>query len=150
MGPGFRWTVLLSPAEIVGLDWIKKFTPKDARVQVEPDVRSRDTWAYVPAFAERRMAGGVPLGMVPLAKYENVTARIKKEVYQSTSAREAYDRSLDLCIDYLVIGGPERAAYPTLQPLIDGNPYLFQPAFRNDAMAVYAVSGSWERRECAH
>src|SRR5207247_10174419 len=71
--PGFRWTVLLSPDEVKALDWIKQSTPKDARVQIEPDVRGRDTWAYMPAFAERRMAAGLPIGMIPLAKYEKAS-----------------------------------------------------------------------------
>ena len=139
MGPGFRWTVILNPGEIEGLDWIRTSTPKDARVQVEPDIRGRDTWAWVTAFGERRMVGGIPLGMVPLAKYEAISTRIKKEIYQSTSAQEAYERSLDLCIDYLVIGAPERTAYPAFPKLVDESPQLFRPAFRNHAMAVYAV-----------
>ena len=149
MGPGFRWTVVLSPAEMKGLDWIKRETPPVARVQVEPYVRDRDAY-YVTAFAERRTAGGLPTGMIPLAKYEEVSARIRTEVYQSSSARDAHDRALGLCIDYLVVGQPERTAYPTLQPLLDESPFLFQPAFRNDALAIYAVSGSWERPECPH
>jgi hypothetical protein len=139
MGPGFRWTVILRPDEIEGLNWIRTSTAKDARVQIEPEVRGRDTWAYVTAFAERRMAGGIPLGMVPLAKYEKISARIKSEIYQSTSANDTYERSLDSCIDYLVVGKPERTAYPAFQPLLDASPNLFRPAFRNDALAVYSV-----------
>src|SRR5207342_2436626 len=38
MGPGFRWTVVLSPDEIKGLEWIKRETPQVARVQVEANV----------------------------------------------------------------------------------------------------------------
>ena len=139
MGPGFRWTVILSPGEIEGLNWIRRSTAKDARVQVEPEIRGRDTWTWVTGFGERRMAGGIPLGMVPLAKYEKISAQIKKEIYQSTSAHEAYERSLDFCIDYLVIGGPERTAYAPFQKLVDESPDLFRPVFRNNALAVYAV-----------
>jgi hypothetical protein len=148
MGPGFRWTVVLSPDELQGLNWIKKMTPKDARVQVEPEVRGRDTWAYVPAFAERRMYGGISLGMVPLAKYEEVSARIRKEIYQSTSAHDAYERSRAFCIDYLVIGEPERAKYAKLQSMLDQSPHLFAPAFRNSALTVYAVSHDGNRPGC--
>ena len=68
LGPGFRWTLILTPDELEGLDWIRQKTPADAIVQVEPSVRDSFTWAYVPAFGERRMAGGLPLGMVPLDK----------------------------------------------------------------------------------
>jgi len=146
-GPGFRWTVLLTPEEVKGLEWIKQSTPKDARVQIESEVRGRDTWAYIPAFAERRMAAGLPIGMIPVAKYESATADVKK-VYLSASADDAFARATALCIDYLVVGLPERSAYPNLQPLLDGSPHQFAPAFRNDALAVYAVSGSWSREGC--
>jgi hypothetical protein len=148
-GPGFRWTVLLNPDEVKGLDWIKEWTPKKARVQVEPNVRGRDTWAYLPAFAERRMSAGLPISMIPLAKYEHASERIRA-LYQSTSAKAAYDSAVAQCIDYLVVGPPERdpRAYPRLQPLLDGNADLFTPAFRNDALAVYAVSRDRTSPEC--
>ena len=148
-GPGFRWTVMLSPDEVKALEWIRQSTPKDARVQVDADVRGRDTWAYVPAFAERRMAGGLPIGMIPLAKYEKVSAEIK-QLYQSASVDDAYTRALNMCVDYLVVGVPERRAYPKLQPMLDAKPDLFAPAFRNNELSVYAVSGSWNREGCPH
>lgn len=138
-GPGFRWTVLLSPDEVKGLEWIKRYTPAVARVQVEPYVRGRDTWAYVPAFAERRMSAGLPISMIPLAKYEGASQRIRA-VYQSTSARDAHALSAAECIDYLIVGPPERAAYPQFESLLDAHPDWFPPAFRNPALAVYAVS----------
>jgi hypothetical protein len=139
-GPGFRWTVLLDPDEIRGLDWIKQWTAKRARVQVEPNVRGRDTWAYMSAFAERRMSAGLPTSMVPLAKYEKASDRILA-LYQSTSTQLAYERSIRECVDYLVIGQPERKAYPQLQPLLDADRDRFLPVFHNEAMAVYSVAG---------
>ena len=148
-GPGFRWTVVLSPDEVKALDWIRQSTPRDARVQVEPRVRGRDTWAYVPAFAERRMSAGLPIGMIPLAKYEKASGEIA-QLFQSTTAADAYAGALAHCIDYLVVGPPERRAYPALQPLLDANPQLFAPTFRNDAIGVYAVSGSWQHEGCPH
>lgn len=146
-GPGFRWTVLLSPGEVQGLDWIKQWTARKARVQVEPNVRGRDTWAYLPAFAERRMSAGLPISMIPLTKYEKASEQIRG-LYQSTTARHAYELAMAHCIDYLVIGEPERVAYPRLQPLLDASPDLFVRAFRNDALAVYAVSWDRGRSSC--
>ncbi len=137
-GAGFRLTVLLTPAELEALEWIKRFTPLDALVQVEPNVRGRDTWAYVPAFAERRMSAGLPIGMIPLAKYEAASSRIR-EVYTATSAPDVRRLALEQCIDYLVIGPPEREGYPQLQPLLDATPQDFTPAFKNDEMAIYAL-----------
>jgi hypothetical protein len=36
-------------------------------LQVDPVARGQETWAYLPAFAERRMAIGLPISMVPPA-----------------------------------------------------------------------------------
>ncbi len=148
MGPGFRWTVVLSPAELEGLTWIKQNTPPQARVQIEPYSRARDAY-YVTSFAERRMAGGLPTGLIPLAKYQKASSQLK-DLYMSTSARDAHERSLGLCVDYLVIGQPEREGYKQIQPLIDESPHLFRRTFRNDALAIYAVSGPWDRQGCPH
>jgi len=147
MGPGFRWTVLLTPDEVVGLSWISEHTYARARVQVEPTIRGRDTWAYVPAFAERRMSVGLPTSMIPLAKYEKGSEEIRT-LYRSTTAAEAYDRAVAHCIDYLVIGPPEREAYPHFQPLIDASTGLFASAFRNDALAIYFVPRKGNGSDC--
>ena len=146
-GPGFRWTVLVSPEELEGLEWIKRGTFKTARVQVEPVVRGRDTWAFIPAFAERRMVTGLPLSMIPLAKYEQANDRIR-QLYESTSAEAAYEAARGHCIDYLVIGPPERAKYAQLEPLLDGHRDRFVPAFRNGSLTVYYVPRDRERSTC--
>jgi uncharacterized membrane protein len=146
-GPGFRWTVLLTPDEVSALDWMKRWTARTARVQVEPNVRGRDTWAYVPAFGERRMSAGLPISMIPLAKYEQASNDIKR-IYQSASAEEAYSGALRHCIDFLVIGPPERGAYPQLQPLLDAHPHVLPVAFRNDAVTIYAVPQAAQSAAC--
>jgi hypothetical protein len=140
LGPGFRWTVVLSPAEVDALDWIRNNTRPAERVQVEPVVRDRDTWAYIPAFADRRMVAGLPTGMIPLAKYVEASERVRS-LYSSTTAEAAHAAALDLCIDYLLVGPPERQAYQGFQPMVDEKPYLFTPSFRNDAVTVYMVRG---------
>ena len=146
-GPAYRWTVLLTPDEIEGLEWIKSGTFKSARVQVEPIVRGNDTWAYIPAFAERRMSSGFPLSMIPLAKYRAANERIKK-LYQATTIEDAHRLAVGQCIDYLVIGGPERAAYPQLEPLLDQHRDLFVPAFRNGTLTVYYVPRDRDQSAC--
>jgi hypothetical protein len=62
-------------------------------------------------------------------------------MYAAASADAAHTAALAQCVDYLVIGGPERAVYPTLQPMLDAKPYLFTPTFRNDAVSIYVVRG---------
>jgi uncharacterized membrane protein len=148
MGPGFRWTVILTPTELEGLDWVKRETTASARVQIEPYSRDRDAY-YITAFGERRMSGGLPTGLIPIAKYETVSGRIR-DLYSAASGRDAHEKALALCVDYLMIGPPERGRYPGLQPLVDSSPHFFAPVFRNDALAIYAVSGSWEQAGCPH
>ena len=41
-GPGFHWTGVLPPDEQQALAWIRRATPRDAIVQMEPIVRDRD------------------------------------------------------------------------------------------------------------
>jgi uncharacterized membrane protein len=139
VGPGFRWTLVLAPEEVHALDWIKTFTPKDAIVQVEPSVRDSFTWAYVPAFAERRMAAGLPISMVPLEKYQTASAKVK-EIYTASDARAAYDRAKSLGIEYLIVGEPERETYKAFEPMVQAQPFLFQPAFREGAVAIYRIA----------
>lgn len=146
MGPGFQWTVVLTPPELEALAWLRHSTLPAARVQIEPFSRERDAY-YVTAFAERRMAGGLPTGLVPLAKYQAVSERIR-QIYSAGNASDAFTRAAGLCVDYLVIGEPERRTHPAFQPMVDGAPHLFQPAFRNDAVAIYAVSSSREGASC--
>ena len=138
MGPGFRWTVVLTPDELEAMQWLRRNTPEDALVQVEPEVRGRETWAYIPAFAERRMAAGLPISMVPVDKYIAASRRVT-ELYRMTDARQAYDRARALGIQYLLIGPPERRAYPQIQTVVDAHPEYFRPVFGNDAVRLYLV-----------
>jgi uncharacterized membrane protein len=85
------------------------------------------------------MAAGLPISMIPLEKYEAASARIK-QLYQSSSAADAHHLAAAQCIDYLVVGPPERAAYPALEPLLDANPEFFPPAFKNGTVSVYVVT----------
>src|SRR5204862_1265931 len=118
LGPGFRWTLVLTPDEIEALDWIRANTARDAVVQVEPSVRDAFTWAYIPAFGERRMAAGIPTSMVPLDKYLAASQHVK-DIYTATDGRTAYERGKALRIDYVVVGPPERAAYPSFEAALD-------------------------------
>jgi hypothetical protein len=147
MGPGFRMTVLLTQEEVSGLDWIKHSTRPDARVQVDPTVRGRDTWSYIPAFAERRMSYGAPISMIPTAKYE-AKLPVVRALYKSTSADDASAKAAAMCVDYLVVGQPERAAYPQFQPMLDASPQLFTAMFRNSDLVVYGVPHDAAGRAC--
>jgi uncharacterized membrane protein len=130
---------MLTPDEVQALDWLQHNTTKDAIVQVEPSVRNSYTWAYIPAFAERRMAGGLPISMVPLDRYQAASARVK-DVYTAADARTIYDRARALRIDYLVVGTPEREAYKTFEPTLNDHPLFFQPVLQNSALSIYHLA----------
>jgi hypothetical protein len=139
-GPGFPWTLVLTHDELDMFRWIKSYTRPNALVQVEPFVRDPSTWAYVPAFAERRMAAGLPISMVPLQKYEAASAQVRA-LYQDTDPRAAYQRAAQLGIDYLIVGPPERQAYPAFEDMLASSPVHFRPVFKRSAVALYAVEG---------
>ena len=88
-------------------DWIKNNTEPSAIVQVDPTPRDPEHWAYLPAFAERRMATGLPISMVPLAKYQQASAAIRTIFDEAPLA--AYERAVRAGINYVMVGPPERA-----------------------------------------
>jgi hypothetical protein len=137
--PGFRWTLIVTPDELEALAWIRQRTPQSAIVQVDPEVRDPQTWAYIPGFAERRMAAGLPLSMIPLREYEAATSRVM-EVFRAESADEASRIATEIGIEYLVIGPPERDRHPGLETRLDARPDLWPLAFRNGSMRIYAVA----------
>jgi hypothetical protein len=139
-GPGFPWTLVLSHDELDMFRWIKSYTRPNAIVQVEPFVRDPSTWAYVPAFAERRMAAGLPISMVPLHKYEAASAQVRA-LYQESDPRGAFERAAQLGIDYLIVGPPERQAYPAFEGMLAASPVHFRPVFKRPELALYAVEG---------
>lgn len=139
-GAGFPWTLVLSRAELEGLAWIKRFTPPDAVVQAEPKARDAGTWAYIPAFAERRMAAGLPISMIPLRPYRLATDNVTFGLFHAQRAKDAWEMAHFLEIDYVLVGAPERERYPGAVEALAGDPRLFIPRFANEALTVYEVA----------
>jgi hypothetical protein len=134
-----QWTLVLSQDELKALDWLRRSTPPDALVQVEPFCRDPGTWAYLPAFAERRMAAGIPLSMVPLAPYMKASEQVR-EIYLSTNPDFIENRARQLGIDYLVVGINERRTYPQVEKILDSRPNAFPRVLKNSALSIYALS----------
>ena len=135
---GFKWTLVLSHDEIAMFEWIKQYTNRNAVVQVEPFARHPETWAYVPAFAERRMAAGLPISMVPLDKYQAASEQVRY-LYQDRNPEVAYQRAARMGIDYLIVGEPERREYPEFESMLRSNPARFREAFKRKEVSVYFV-----------
>jgi len=135
---GFKWTLILTPDELRALDWIRGHTPPDAIVQVEPFVRDAYTWAYVPAFAERRMAAGLPISMVPLRDYRRASRKVRS-IFATLDPQEGYTTAAGLGIDYLWIGAPERQAFPELEQRLLTRPDLFRPIFSAGTVTIFFI-----------
>lgn len=134
--PGFRWTLLLTPDEVAALEWVRTRTDVDAIVQVDPVARGAATWAYIPAFAERRMAAGLPISMIPLIGYERASNRVVS-VFAAASGLEAAIECRRYGIDYLVVGPPERERHPHLEAVLDASPELFERVFESGTVSIY-------------
>jgi hypothetical protein len=141
MGPGFRWTLLLTPDELEAFAWIRTHTSSSAVFQVDPWARHSETWAYLPAFAERRMAIGLPISMIPLAKYEQ-GSRLMRDMFSMSEAAGTYELATKFRINYLLTGPPERFAHPGLQTRLDERADLFPLLFRNGTISIYGVASA--------
>jgi hypothetical protein len=139
MSPGneFHWTVTITAAESEALDWIRVHTPPEAIVQHEPRARGRETWSLIPTFAERRMATGNALPLLPVPDYAEKNRQVQ-EIYKSDDAKIAGELARQLSIDYLYVGAAERRAYPAVAKF-DMHPEYFTPVFTNAEVKVYRV-----------
>ena len=137
-GPSFRWTLVLTPGELEGLAWLRDRTDPRAVVQVDAYSRDSDTWAFIPAFAERRMAVGLPLGLVPLAKYRAGSRRLRW-VYDAPDPRGAFTLAATSGIDYIVVGRPERRDHPGVEARYAGAADVLPLVFHNDDLSIYEV-----------
>ena len=135
--PAGKMTLLLRPDELQAFDWIRHNTNPDARFQVDPIARGQETWAYLPAFAERRMSIGLPISMVPLAKYQQGSAAIAQLFQEEPLA--AYERAVKARINYVFIGPPERAAHPGVEDRFDSIPNQMPLAWKNGTISIYEV-----------
>jgi hypothetical protein len=138
-GPGFPWTLIITPPEREALDWLRRNTPADAVVQMEPIARGAGHWSYIPAFGERRMAAGLPIAMIPLRKFQQASDVVRLGIFEAASAADAHSMARALRIDYLLIGATERRQYPSATRLIVESPEWFTPVFQNEAVIIVAV-----------
>ena len=138
--PGFTWTLRLTPDDRQAFHWIRLNTRPEEVIQVDPFTRDTETWAYLPAFAERRMAAGLPISMVPLKKYQEGSEQVRAMFDEPALA--AYERAVRSGINYVLIGPPERHAHEGVEQRLDGLPDLMPLLFRNGTISIYGVRAS--------
>jgi hypothetical protein len=139
MGPGFHWTIAVTPAEQAAFEWIRTHTPATAIVQMDPMAHGRETWTLIPSFAQRRMAAGLPISLLNTPEYERRSQRVR-DIYATGDAEAGWVAARRLRINYLYVGRAERAAIPA--PALDKfekHPEFFRRVFANDDVRLYAV-----------
>jgi len=135
---GFRWTVVVTPDERRALDWIRKETPVDALVQMEPTVRGRETWTLIPSFAHRRMAAGLPISLLPKPIYSERSDQMRS-LYGTGDAAEARRLALAAGVDYIYMDSTERRAYGTSLEKFDRHPEWFERVYQGGEVSIYRV-----------
>ncbi len=138
MGPGFRWTVSLSPLDQEGLAWIRNNTAPDAIVQMDPITRGRETWSHIPTFAHRRMWAGKPLLWLDVPPYDARSHEVH-QLYITSNLQDAC-RLARGRIDYLYIGRIEREGMPKgAFRKFSASGTCFSLAFENPEVLVYRI-----------
>jgi hypothetical protein len=135
--PAGHWTYRLRPDDLQIFDWLRHNTEPKAIVQIDPMARGAEHWAYLPAFGERRMAAGLPISMVPLAKYERASADIRL-LYEEPPLL-AYERAVRAGVDFILVGPPERDSHPGVEDRFSSIPSQMRLAFRNGSISIYEV-----------
>jgi hypothetical protein len=135
--PAGHWTLRLHPDDLQIFDWIRNNTGPTSIFQIDPVARNPEHWAYLPAFGERRMAAGIPISMIPLAKYEHASAEIR--LIYDEEPLFAYERARRAGINYIIVGPPERDAHPGVEDRFNSIPNQLAPVFKNGSISIYEV-----------
>ena len=138
MGPGFRWTVVMSPDSQAAVTWIRENTRPDAVVQMSVTPRGRETWTLIPTFAERRMAAGQPISLLRIREYEH-QSKLADGMFKTHDAEEASRIARSLDVDFVYVDQVERAAFGEAAAEKFRDTRFFNEAFSSGAAAVYEV-----------
>ena len=138
MGPGFRWIVVVTRDERLAFDWIRKETPVDALVQMEPIVRGRETWTQIPTFAHRRMAAGLPISLLRKSVYTDRSGQMRT-LYATDDVPLAIRLAWAYGVDYIYMDSTDRRAYGIHLDKFDNNPQYFERVFKAGDVSVYRV-----------
>ena len=139
MGPGFRWTIVLSPEEQQAYRWMRTQTPPKAIVAMDPFAHGRETWSQLPTFAWRRMAGGKPISLMAVPDYE-IRSRLAQAIYANGSADGAASTARQLGVSYVFVGPDEERAHPhEALAKLDRRPDLFRLVFSNSRTRIYEI-----------
>ena len=139
MGPGFPWTITLSPAQQAGCEWIRK-TPPRTVVQADPLARDRQNWSIIPTFAGRRMAVGQALPLLPEPQQQGGKERAHA-ILVTLPPLPAHDEARRLGINYLWFDEDDVSAkIGANPPRFKDHPELFTLVFQQNDVFIYHVN----------
>jgi hypothetical protein len=136
-GPGFRWTLTVTPAQQAAFEWVKQNLPSETTVQMEPMLRGREHWSLIPSFAERRMMAGLPISLLPMPAYNEASEEVR-QLFQTADAHEAWRLARRRRIRYLYVDPDDRAAYPAGTAKFSSSPD-FRAVYNRDGITLYQV-----------
>lgn len=134
-GPGFLWTITMTPAQLSGFDWLRQATPPTTIVQVDPVVRGRQNWCVIPAFAGRRMAAGLPISLLPTPEYKLRSEEVRRLLLEMPP-EEAHATARRLGIDYIWIDQDDGPSGRDAVLRLTGRTDLFSVVFRRAEVAI--------------
>ena len=137
-GPGFPWTLTVTPGQQEALQWVRRQTPRRAVVQMDVIARGRAHWSFIPTFAGRRMATGLPISLLPQPIYRLRAGEVRS-IFATRSAARAHETARRLDIDYLWVDALDRDAHPDGTRLIAESRDHFEHVFDNGEVQVYRV-----------
>lgn len=139
MGPGFHWTIHITPLQQQAFSWIRRATLREAIVQMDPTSHGRESWTLIPAFAQRRMAAGLPISLLHSSIYDTRSRQVH-DLYSTASAEAAWQAARSMGIDYLYLDNVEKDAFAGAGlDKFEHHPQFFVAVFRNAEVVVYAV-----------
>jgi hypothetical protein len=138
MGPGFRWTVVVTPDEQKSFEWIQRQTERNAVFQMAIVPRGRETWSLIPSFARRRLAAGLPISLLMTDEERTAASRVDGVFSQDDPAR-AWAIAREFGVQYVFVGRVERETFPRVNDVLAADKNLFQAVFENADVTIYAV-----------
>lgn len=137
--PGnFPWTLHISPDDQVAAAYVHAALPVDATVQTDALPRDRNTWAFITAFARRRMATGNGLFTLNPTRYLPNLNEIHT-AYATATAAEAHAIFDRLGVDYVYVGDVERRVNGDQVHKFWQRQDLFQPVFWKGSVEIYRI-----------
>lgn len=137
--PGnFPWTLHISRDDQAAAAWIHAILPTDATVQTDALPRDRNTWAFITAFARRRMATGNGLFTLNPTRYIPNLNEIH-EAFARATPEAAHASLARLGVDYVYVGDVERQVNGEQVLKFALNPRLFEAVYWRGSVEIYRV-----------